>query len=248
MPTYDRIGQTYLATRRPDPRIAARIHAALGDVRTVANVGAGTGSYEPPETVVAVDPSAVMIAQRPAGAAPAVRAVAEAIPLRDGAVDAAMAVLTVHHWSDLEAGIAELRRVARRRIVILGWDHRVTYWLHTEYLGYDPATKPAGIPIEYLAGMLGGARIEPVPVPHDCVDGFAGAFWRRPEAYLDPAVRAGISSFAQASDVWLRSWLDRLRADLESGTWRERHADLLDLDELDLGYRLFIADSECRDH
>jgi len=186
-----------------------------------------------------------MIAQRPAGAAPAVRAVAEAIPLRDDAVDAAMAVLTVHHWTDLAAGIAELRRGARHRIVLLGWDHRLTgdYWLMREYF-----PRPAGddaavaVPIERLVDLLGGARVETVPVPHDCVDGFGAAYWRRPAAYLDPAVRAGISVLARQPAERLQAGLDRLAADIDSGAWAARHADLLALDEMDLGYRLLVAD------
>ena len=129
---YDAIGRTYAATRVPDPRIAARLHAALGDAASVVNVGAGTGAYEPPQTVLAVEPSAVMLAQREPGAAPAVQASAEALPLADASVDAALAVLTIHHWRDLEAGIAELRRVARRRVVVLTWDKDVTsdFWLN----------------------------------------------------------------------------------------------------------------------
>jgi SAM-dependent methyltransferase len=203
MAIYDTIGATYTSTRQPDPRIAARIHAALGDAETVIDVGAGTGSYEPPQTVLAVEPSAVMIAQRPAGAAPAVQAAAESIPLRDDAADAVMALLTVHHWSDLEAGIAEMRRIARRRVVVLSWDQSVTResWLLSEYLPEAAAFDDArAVPLDRLAAMLGANRVEPVPIPHDCTDGFAVAYWRRPEAYLDPVVRAGISMLAQTGE------------------------------------------------
>jgi SAM-dependent methyltransferase len=244
--TYDGIGATYVSTRQADPRIAARIGASLRDARTVINVGAGTGSYEPPHTVLAVEPSAVMIAQRPVGAAPVVRATAEQLPLRAGAADAAMALLTVHHWTDLEAGVAELRRVARHRIVILTWDPAVTsrFWLFTDYLpeaaDFDESR---AVPIDHLIALLGNARIEPVPVPHDCMDGFAGAYWRRPDAYLDPTVRAGISMLAQTGGEVLRPGLDRLEADLRSGSWRARYADLLGRNDLDLGYRLLIADT-----
>jgi SAM-dependent methyltransferase len=240
--TYDAIGRTYAATLRPDPRIAVRIHAALGDATSVVNVGAGTGSYEPASTALAVEPSAVMIAQRPAGSAPAVRAVAEAMPLRDGAVDAALAVLTVHHWTDLAAGIAELRRVARWRVVLLVWEQPVTgdFWLPEYFPGSGRST--VSVPLDRLTGLLGGARVEVVPVPHDCVDGFGAAYWRRPEAYLDPVVRAGISSFAREPAERLRAGLERLAADLASGAWHDRYADLLALDELDLGYRLLVAE------
>jgi SAM-dependent methyltransferase len=245
MTTYDTIGRTYSNTRQPDARIAARIHTALGDARSVVNVGAGAGSYEPPTTVAAIEPSAVMIAQRPAGAAPAVRASAETIPLPDGHADAVMAILTIHHWQDLEAGIAELRRVARRRVVILTWDQEVAreFWLLREYLPVAAAyDEGRAVPIDRLAALLGGARVEPVLVPHDCTDGFAAAYWRRPEAYLDPTVRAGISVLAEPGDAVLGPGLQRLAADLETGAWQAHHADLLTRDELDVGYRLLIAD------
>jgi SAM-dependent methyltransferase len=245
MAIYDTIGATYTTTRRPDPRIAAQIHAALGDAETVINVGAGTGSYEPPQTVLAVEPSAVMIAQRPVGAAPAIQAGAESIPLGDDAADAVMALLTVHHWTDLEAGVAEMRRIARRRIVVLTWDQSVTRetWLLSEYLPEAAALDDArAIPVEHLAALLGATRIEPVPIPHDCTDGFAVAYWRRPEAYLDPVVRAGISMLAQTGEEAIAPGLSRLADDLSNGRWHDRHADLLTLDETDVGYRLLVAE------
>ena len=242
---YDTIGTTYSGTRRPDPRIGAQITAALGDARSVINVGAGAGSYEPPQTVLAIEPSSVMIAQRPPGTAPVLQSFAESIPVADDAADASMALLTVHHWTDLERGIAELRRIARRRVVILTWDHSVTrqFWLLTEYVPEATALDDSrAVPPQRLAELLGGARIEPVPVPHDCTDGFGAAFWRRPEAYLDPAVRAGMSILAQAGEDVLPPGLARLADDVASGRWHERHADLLTLDELDLGYRLVVAE------
>jgi SAM-dependent methyltransferase len=242
---YDTIGVTYTTTRRPDARVGALIARALGDARSVINVGAGSGAYEPPQTVLAVEPSTVMIRQRAAGSAPVVQARAEALPVADTAADAALAVLTVHHWSDLEAGLAELRRVARRRIVILTWDHEVIrdFWLLREYLPEALAVDlKMAVPVQRLAALLGGARVEPMPVPHDCTDGFAAAYWRRPEAYLDPVVRAGISMLARTGEARLRPGLERLDADLRSGRWHENHADLMHRDELDLGYRLVIAD------
>lgn len=242
---YDEIGATYAATRRPDPRIGAFIGTALGDARSVINVGAGAGSYEPPQTVLAVEPSSVMIGQRPAITAPVVQARAEALPVADGAADAAMALLTVHHWTDLEAGVAELRRIARRRIVVLTWDQRVFrgFWLLSEYLPEVAAVDGArAVPVNRLAALLGGTRIERVPVPHDCTDGFAAAYWRRPEAYLDPVVRAGISVLARTDDALLRPGLDRLASDLKSGRWRKRHWDLLTREHVDAGYRLLIAE------
>ncbi|MGC9538986.1 methyltransferase domain-containing protein [Streptomyces sp. UG1] len=246
MATYDVLGATYARTRQPDPRIAAQIHAALGDATDVVNVGAGSGSYEPPETVLAVEPSRVMITQRPTGAAPAVQAVAEHLPLRDGAADAVMALLTVHHWTDLAAGIRELRRVARRRIVILTWEQRIfreRFWLVRDYLpqaaAYDDTR---AIPTDQLIDLLGGGRQEPVRIPHDCVDGFGAAYWRRPHAYLDPHVRAGISMLAQTGDDALAPGLTRLADDVRTGRWHTRYAELRTLETVDVGYRLLVTD------
>lgn len=246
MTSYDRTGATYSLTRRADPRIAAVIHEALGDAASVANIGAGTGSYEPPRTVVAVEPSRVMIRQRPAAAAPVVQAAAEALPIATGAVDAAMAVLTVHHWADLAAGVSEMRRVARRRVVVLTWDSAVHrgFWLLRDYLP-DAAETDArvAVSIEVLASLLGNrVSIVPVLVPHDCVDGFGGAYWRRPKAYLAPEVQAGMSLMALTPKSLLREGLDRLRSDLASGAWQHRHADILQESELDLGYRLVVGE------
>ena len=242
---YDAIGRTYTATRATDPRIAARIWAALGDARTVVNVGAGTGSYEPPDRdVTAVEPSAVMIAQRPPGAAPAVQASAEALPFADASFDAAMAVLTLHHWSDWRARLrrAAARRARPRRRLLVGPD------LRRRACGWAPSTSPSsrartsdGFPSLADQAAALDAEVEVVPVPWDCRDGFFSAFWRRPEAYLDPAVRAGISTLAKRSEAELAEGLARLRADLDSGAWARRHADLLERDELDLGYRLLVG-------
>jgi SAM-dependent methyltransferase len=239
---YDSIGKGYTVVRRPDPRIAARIRAALGDVRTVVNVGAGSGSYEPPDLeVVAVEPSEVMIAQRPEGAAPVVRALAEELPFEDGGFDAAMAVLSDHHWTDRARGIAEMRRVARR-VVIFTWDPATTFdtWLVTEYFPCFDDVVTNAFRLEEIVEYMGGARVEPVPVPHDCTDGFFHAYWRRPHAYLDPRVRAGISAFAQMDEACVEEGVRRLGADLESGAWERRHADLLELEEIDRGYRLLV--------
>jgi SAM-dependent methyltransferase len=209
----------------------------------VVNVGAGAGSYEPEDLeVVAVEPSEVMIAQRPEGAAPVIQAVAEELPFEDGSFDAAMAVLSDHHWPDRARGIAEMRRVARR-VVILTFDPAATNdsWLVREYLpGFADVVTDA-FRLEEIVEYMGGARVEPVPVPHDCTDGFMHAYWRRPRAYLDPTVRAGISAFAQMEPRAVDEGIRRLREDLDSGAWDREHADLLELEELDLGYRLLVA-------
>ena len=238
---YDTIGLNYQDLRRPDPRIAAVIDAALGDARTVVNVGAGTGSYEPAHRqVTAVEPSAAMIAKRACGAAKAVQASADDLPFADGAFDAAMAVLTIHHWPDKSAGLRELRRVTRGPIVLLTFDPASRPWL-TDYLPELAALDEANMPaLSDYARWLGPVRIAPVPVPHDCSDGFLYAYWRRPAAYLDPVIRSGSSSFWALPN--LDDGLNRLEADLRSGAWQARHAELLDAETYDAGYRLVIAD------
>lgn len=240
MATYDTIGEGYARRRRPDPRIAAAILAALGPARSVINVGAGAGSYEPTDrAVLAVEPSALMIAQRSADAAPCVQGSAEALPAADGAFEAAMAVLTIHHWSDWRAGLREMRRVARDGVVLLTFDTEgADFWLWRDYfpelLALDRRIMP---PLQAMADELGPFEARVVPIPHDCVDGFLGAFWRRPEVYLDPTARRSMSSFAK---IDAQDGLARLAADLESGAWRARNADVLDRDSLDVGYRLLL--------
>lgn len=242
---YDTIGRTYARQRRPDPRIAAQLTAALGGARSVLNVGAGAGSYEPPERdVVALEPSAVMLAQRPPGAAPAVRGRAEALPFAARAFDAVLGVLTLHHWGDRAAGLAECARVARARVVLLTWDPDAdAFWLVRDYLPAFAALDRRQFPplSAYAAAFGPGARVEiaAVPVPRDCVDGFLGAYWARPAAYLDPAVQAGISSFAHPGAA---PGLARLRADLASGAWQARYGQILATEALDVGYRLVVAD------
>jgi SAM-dependent methyltransferase len=242
-PAYDTIGVGYTRVRREDPRIAARIRAALGDAGTVVNVGAGAGAYEPADLdVTAVEPSEVMRAQRPPETAPVIDASAEALPFADGSFDAAMAVLTDHHWSDLARGLAELRRVARRQ-VLFTWDGGAALdsWLVRDYFpGFARFSREARA-LGLMLERLGGGRIEVVPIPHDCMDGFFHAYWRRPEAYLDERVRAGISVFSRLPPEEVDEGLTRLRADLDSGEWHRRNAGLLDLEELDLGYRLVAA-------
>jgi len=241
---YDTIGRGYARQRRPDPRIAASLKAALGSARSVLNVGAGAGSYEPPDrAVVAVEPSAVMLAQRSLQAAPAVQAKAEALPFRDRAFDAVMAVLTLHHWADRERGLAECARVARQRVVLLTWDPAAdSFWLLQDYLPtfmeIDRRQFPPLSAYREAFGLGIRVEVEAVPVPKDCVDGFLGAYWARPEAYLDPHVRAGISSFVQPG---AEEGLKRLAADLASGAWHARHGHLLAADSLDIGYRLVVA-------
>lgn len=211
----------------------------------MVNVGAGAGSYEPRDrAVTAVEPSELMLAQRPPGAAPAIRARAEELPFDDDSFDAAMAVLSDHHWDDHERGLKEMRRVARRRVVVFTWEPAsvLDTWIVRDYFPEFQELVPPGYTLAETARRLGGARIEPVPIPHDCRDGFFHAYWRRPEAYLDEGVRAAISAFALMPPAAVAGALERLEADLASGEWRRRNAALLELDELDAGYRLVVAE------
>lgn len=241
---YDQIGATYAATRRPDPRIAVAIIRALGQAATIVNVGAGAGAYEPTDRrVVAVEPSSQMIRQRPRGTAPVIQALAEALPFRDDSFDAALASLTLHHWTDWRRGLDELRRVAARLVIFAFEPGDISsFWLTNAYfpelVDLDRERCPS---IADLVHHLGACRVEPIPIPHDCVDGFLAAYWRRPEAYLDPHVRAGMSAFALLDEHIVARGLARLEADLESGGWDRRFGDLRELDALDVCYRLLVT-------
>ena len=241
---YDRIGIGYANKRQPDPRWAAQIRNAVGDVQTILNVGAGTGSYEPHDrNVMALEPSPEMIAQRRHDAAPAVRGVAAALPFPDASFDATLAVLTLHHWPDPPAGLAEMRRVSRRQVIVT-WDVDLfanSFWFTRDYLQSVGPTEHRHADAALVAAQLDHAEVRPLLVPHDCIDGFFAAYWRRPEAYLDPAVRASISGLAIRDSAELNPVLARLEADLTSGAWRARYAELLECDEFDMGYRLVIG-------
>jgi SAM-dependent methyltransferase len=235
---YDDIGKGYARFRRPDPRIGSLITAALGDAKKIINVGAGAGSYEPEDReVVAIEPSAAMIAQR---ARPAILGCAESLPFSDRSFDVAMAVLTVHHWSDLRAGLAELRRVSER-VVIVTWDPgHEGFWLVRDYfpdlLEYDRRIFPS---LSTLDSALGGTTASAIPIPHDCSDGFLGAYWRRPERYLDDDARGAISTFRRIADVKPR--IAKLAGDLASGDWARKNTALLERDTMDLGYRVVVS-------
>ncbi|HSF29399.1 MAG TPA: methyltransferase domain-containing protein [Candidatus Tectomicrobia bacterium] len=242
MPLYDQIGIGYARLRRPDPRLAARICRALGAAETVVNVGAGAGSYEPLDRhVMAVEPSLTMIQQRPRGSAPVVRASANHLPFKDGAFAAALAVLTVHHWPDRARGLRELARVARERVVVVTWDPAFSgFWLIDDYFPAIGALDRRLCPTaEEFQRVLGSLIMRPLPIPHDCTDGFLGAYWRRPQAYLNREVRNAISAFARVAGV--EAGLSRLAQDLADGTWQRRHGHLLHRAELDLGYRIVIS-------
>lgn len=245
--SYDLHGRSYGRTRATDPRVAEVIWAAVGDARSVANIGAGTGSYEPHQTCVAVEPSSVMVSQRDAKGAPVIQGTAENIALADSCVDAALALLTIHHWDDLRRGIAEMLRVARRRVVIFTWDPEAfaEFWLVRDYLPAAADTdRTLGVGIGELDSAFGGRTVRriPVPVPSDCLDGFCAAYWRRPEMYLDPTIRAGISSLARTEADHLAPGLAQLNDDLRSGDWSRRYASLEHQDALDVGYHVVVVE------
>ena len=240
-PVYDRIGSGYARHRSADPVIASMIMEALGGARSVVCVGAGTGSYEPDgRWVVAVEPSSVMIGQRRRAAAPAIRAVAESLPLRSLSFDAALAVLTVHHWPDPWAGLAEMRRVSHRQIV-LTFDPvaHCSHWL-TDYVPEIAEIFRAAPPVESVAAALDAREVRHVLLSHDTPDGMTIAYWRRPAAYLDPEVRAGGSALQQVDSGALERGLRRLEADLASGDWQRRYPDLLNAEAMDYGLRLVV--------
>ena len=244
---YDSIGHGYSRTRKEDPGFRERIHAALGDARTVVNVGAGAGSYEPRDRhVIAIEPSDVMAAQRPPEIAPAIRASAEALPLRDRSVDAAMAILTIHHWDRArEAGVRELRRVARGPVVIVTYDAEVSarMWLMAEYLTEVAELDLRIFPrLDQLTSWLGGdVAIEPLPIPRDTPDWMLGSFWAHPERVLDADSRAATSGFARMPEAVVQRVVRDLSRDLADGTWDERHAALRKLHAFDAGLRLVVA-------
>jgi SAM-dependent methyltransferase len=241
-PIYDQIGVSYGRYRRPDPAIATMIDEGLGEARSVVSVGTGTGSYEPADRwVVAIEPSSVMVQQRPSGTASAVRAVAGSLPLRSASFDAALAVLTIHHWPDPWAGLAEMRRVARHQVV-LTFDPAAhcTHWL-TEYVPEIGEIFRLAPPVESVAVALDARRVWPVLLSHDTPDGMTIAYWRRPAAYLDPELRAGGSALQLVDSAALERGLEHLRADLSSGEWRRRYGHLLTIEAMDYGLRLIVS-------
>ena len=240
---YDTIGTQYRTHRRPDPGIARIIHAELQQAASIVNIGAGLGGYEPADRyVIAVEPSSLMMSQRHRGAPPVVQAHAEFLPFRSSSFDVATAVLTIHHWSDMTRGLMEARRVAKHKVVLLTWIGFCNdFWL----LDYIPRIREIDEPlfpsIEDLACILGPVRVIPVAIPHDCTDGFLCAYWRRPEAYLDEGVRSAISTFSRIRNT--EGGLRRLEEDLRSGVWRQRYHHLLNIESMDYGYRVVVAES-----
>ncbi|MBI4763890.1 MAG: class I SAM-dependent methyltransferase [Deltaproteobacteria bacterium] len=242
---YDRIGTDYATMRKPDSRWVARIHRVLQGHRTLLNIGAGTGSYEPGFiSVVGIEPSLIMIRQRSSSAAPVVCGVAEHLPFPEGVFDVSLAILTVHHWSDPAAGLKEMRRVSKKQVVVT-WDPDVfvrEFWMVRDYLPEAVERERQKAALSFVLTHLGPASIEILPVPEDCSDGFWGAYWKRPASYLNPTVRGAISGLALLDQGIVSATLDRLKFDIESGRWQTRYSDLLTLSEIDLGYRLVVAE------
>jgi ubiquinone/menaquinone biosynthesis C-methylase UbiE len=242
VPKYDKIGSGYASRRRADPRLAARIREAIGSASSVLNIGAGAGSYEPSDCqVVALEPSDVMLTQHPGHRR--VRGLAEYLPFRDEAFDAAMAILTVHHWSDLSAGLSEMRRVSRRQVVFT-WDpdHAGKLWITTDYVpAIDELESSRFATLRRIVDALHAHTVVPFEIPHDFIDGFQGAFWRRPEMFLDPEVRAASSTFVSLPPELVEPGIEQLRHDLHTGKWHATYAELLGQDSADLGHRIVIA-------
>ena len=242
---YDQIGSGYASQRRPDPHWVARIHRRLEGHHTLVDVGAGAGSYEPAfMSVVGVEPSHIMIRQRSPSAAPAVCGVAEQLPFTDGEFDVALAVLTVHHWANPAAGLAEMRRVSRKQVVVT-WDPDVfarQFWLVRDYLPEATQRETQLATLATVSAHLGPATTESLPVPADCTDGFFGAYWRRPYAYLDSIVQGAISGLALLDRGVVSAAMEHLKFDLTNGRWLARYSELTELHEVDLGYRLVVAE------
>jgi len=239
---YNRIGINYSASRGTDPRIADRLYAELKGASRIVNIGAGSGSYEPDGVeLVAVEPSAQMIAQRVVGAYPAELAAAESLPFPDGSFSHAMTVLSMHHWSDRAKAFNEINRVATDKFVAISWDPTASpFWLTRDYFPEFHAEDLNKFPpLAEFHAHFDDVAISVLPIPDDCQDGFLAAFWKRPAAYLNPEVRQGISSFSKSTT--LDAGLEKLAADLESGVWEERNASILESDEFDAGYRLITA-------
>lgn len=240
---YDRIGQTYRGTRQPDPRIETTLRRRIAGAQRIVNIGAGAGSYEPDSVdLVAVEPSRIMLRQRPESAAPAVQAIAEELPFKSGSFDLAMSVLSLHHWSDWRRGVREALRVANGRFVTLTWvGFPNGFWLTDYFPEIYTIDAPQFPSVEEYEEVLGEISVDVVPIPKDCIDGFLCAYWCRPEAYLDPRVRNGMSTFSLLANVDVG--IDRLQNDLATGRWHDENRALLQHDSYDFGYRVISRGS-----
>ena len=239
---YDALAADYQAYRIPDQRISEKIDAQLEKAGSILNVGAGTGSYEPAHCrVVALEPSQEMILKRSYGKAEAILGSAENIPFQDDEFDIAMGILTIHHWQNISRGLAEMKRVAKKKVVLLTWiDDSPRFWIQDYFPEMRDIDRQIFPTLAELESYLGKINVEVVEIPEDCTDGFMCAYWKRPAAYLDYRVRAAISTFSRMKNH--ESGLAKLKIDFESGEWRSRYGKLLDASSLDLGYRLVVFD------
>ncbi len=239
---YDSIGQGYSSGRQSDPRIASQIHGFLAGAQSILNLGAGAGSYEPPQAnLVAVEPSETMIRQRPRSAHRVVRAFAESLPFADSSFSHCMSVLSMHHWTNRQAAFREILRVTRDQLVVVTWDPNAEgFWLTRDYFPeIYQIDKDIFPPLAEFARAFGEIQVVTLPIPATCTDGFTGAYWRRPDAYLDRGILERMSTFAKISDT--ETGLAQLQRDLRTGEWLRRNVDLLDKEELDIGYRIVLA-------
>ena len=239
---YDALAVDYQAYRIPDQRISEKINAQLENAGSVLNVGAGTGSYEPTHCrVVALEPSQEMISKRSTGKANAILGSAENIPFQDDEFDIVMGILTIHHWLNISRGLAEMKRVAKEKIVLLTWiDDSPRFWLQDYFSEIRDIDRQIFPTLTELEGYLGNIKVEIVEIPENCTDGFMCAYWKRPAAYLDHRVRDAISTFSRMKNF--ESGLAKLKIDLESGEWRSRYGKSLEANSLDLGYRLVVSE------
>ncbi|MFN8439239.1 MAG: class I SAM-dependent methyltransferase [Caldilineaceae bacterium] len=239
---YDDIGGTYSVTRCTDPKVASQLYPELQGATRILNIGAGTGSYEPENVeLVAVEPSAKMIAQRKPGSYPVEQAFAEKLPFADNSFSHAMTVLSMHHWTDRHAAFDEINRVATEKFVAITWDpHSEPFWLTRDYFPeiYE-MDKPIFPDLDEISAHFDDVHIRPLLIPSDCQDGFFAAFWKRPQAYLSSTVRQSMSPFSKVQN--LEEGLRKLENDLASGTWVTKNQAILSLSSLDAGYRLISA-------
>ncbi|MCA6362260.1 MAG: methyltransferase domain-containing protein [Bacteroidetes bacterium] len=243
---YNAHGQHYSQIRRADKHIAAHIHHALGNAHTVLNVGAGAGSYEPEDKyVVAVEPSARMRMQRlEAGKNPAVNGVAGALPFDDNAFDAVMAMVTVHHWPDIEQGLRELHRVAKNKVVIMTFDPDALheFWNVHYFPELIEVEKTRYPKIERITAALGdNCEVIKIPVTLHCTDGFQEAFFGRPEMFLLPEVRKSQSAWGFLKPGEEELLVKRLETELMSGEWDKKYGHLRTQPEYTAALRLIVA-------
>lgn len=237
---YNQLADEYNKYRKPDPHIAGKIWKHIKGYMRVLNVGAGLGSYEPENCeVVAIEPSREMIATRKSSTTRVLQGYAEELPFEDGEFDVSMAVLTLHHWSNIQVGLSEMSRVTKDKVILLTWvGHSENFWLE-DYLPEIKRVDENLFPsLSELENYLGGISVENVEIPYDCTDGFMCAYWRRPDSYLNSGIRKAISTFSRIPDISTR--LVSLRNDIANGAWKEKYGHLLSKEFLDLGYRLVI--------